>query len=166
MRRRRALVLKHDGWKQQAIAAALGVTKGAVSQWMSAVRERGDEALCAHPHAGALARLTQAQRSQIPAFLSQGAEVHGFRGQLWTCARVARLISQEFGVLYHRSHVSRLLHALEWTPQKPIERASQRDEARIKEWREERWTELKKRRDVSVGRSFLLTKRAFTCCPA
>jgi transposase len=166
LRRRRALALKHDGWKQQAIAEALGVSKGAVSQWVTAVRERGAEALCAHPHLGAAARLTDEQRLQIPELLSHGAEAYGFRGPLWTCARVARVITREFGISYHRAHVSRLLKALEWTPQKPIERASQRDEARILEWREETWAELKKRRGVSAGHSFLLTKRAFTCCPA
>src|SRR4051812_20146415 len=94
LRRRRALALKHDGWKQQAIAEALGVTKGAVSQWMNAVRERGDEALCAHPHTGALARLSEEQRSRIPELLSHGAEAYGFRGQLWTCARVAQVITK------------------------------------------------------------------------
>jgi transposase len=166
LRRRRALALKHDGWKQQAIAEALGVTKGAVSQWLSAARERGDSALRGHPHTGALTKLTEQQRSQIPELLSHGAEAYGFRGQLWTCARVARVITEEFGVSYHRAHVSRLLRALEWTPQKPIERASQRDEARILEWREETWGELKKRRGVSAERCVLLTKRAFTCCPA
>jgi transcriptional regulator with XRE-family HTH domain len=40
-RRRRAWELKQQGWKQQDIAAALGVTKGAVSQWMRCAREGG-----------------------------------------------------------------------------------------------------------------------------
>jgi len=57
-RRRRALVLKRKGWKQRASVDALGITKGAVSQWMSAVREQGDEALCRHPHLGAVAKLS------------------------------------------------------------------------------------------------------------
>ncbi len=166
VRRHRALALKRGGWKQQAIAAALGVTKGAVSQWMSAVREHGDEGLCAHPHPGAVAKLTEQQRAQVPEFLTHGAEAYGFRGEVWTCARVAAVIAQEFGVSYHRAHVSRLLKALEWTPQKPAERAAQRDEARITQWREETWGELKKRRGASGVPSVLLTNRASTCCPA
>jgi len=27
--------------------------------------------------------------AQLPALLEQGAEAHGFRGELWTCPRVA-----------------------------------------------------------------------------
>ena len=32
------------------------------------------------------------------------------------CARVAKVIEEEFGVSYHKSHVSRLLKELGWTP--------------------------------------------------
>jgi DNA-directed RNA polymerase specialized sigma24 family protein len=51
-RRRRAWELKEQGWKQQDIAAALGVTPGAVSQWLSRARQGGVEALRRHPAAG------------------------------------------------------------------------------------------------------------------
>src|SRR5215468_3781845 len=44
-RRQRAWELKEHGWKQQDIAAALGVTPGAVSQWLSRARQGGVEAL-------------------------------------------------------------------------------------------------------------------------
>jgi predicted transcriptional regulator len=37
-RRRRAWELKEQGWKQIAIAAALGVSPGAVSQWLRRAR--------------------------------------------------------------------------------------------------------------------------------
>jgi len=37
-----------------------------------------------------------------------------FRGDVWTCARVARVIEEEFGVHYHKGHVSRLLRELKW----------------------------------------------------
>ena len=38
------------------------------------------------------------------------------------------MIEKEFGVRYHKGHVSRLLKALGWTPQVPITRAIQREE--------------------------------------
>jgi predicted transcriptional regulator len=48
-RRRRAWELKEAGWKQQDIAAALGVTPGAVSQWLSRARQRGVLCPCTLP---------------------------------------------------------------------------------------------------------------------
>ena len=82
----------------------------------------------------------------MPDCLSHGAEAYGFRGELWTCSRVAAVIKEEFGVSYHKAHVSRLLKELRWTPQMPIERAGQRDEEAVEHWRIEVWPMLKKRR--------------------
>ena len=44
-RRRRAWELQQQGWKQQDIAAALGVTPGTVGQWLKRAREQGVDAL-------------------------------------------------------------------------------------------------------------------------
>jgi transposase len=144
-RRKRAWALHQAGWKQKDIAEALGVTKGAVSQWIRRVREGGEVALQDRPKPGAPRRLSTAERQQIPDLLARGAESFGFRGEVWTCSRVAKVIEREFGVKYHPAHVSRILKDLDWTPQKPIRRAKQRKEAEIQRWKEERWPELKKR---------------------
>jgi transposase len=164
-RRWRAWDLKQGGWAQRAIADALGVTKGAVSQWMSAVETGGVEALRARPRTGRPCELTEAQRQRLPEFLAYGAEAYGFRGGVWTCARVGKVIEQEFGIRYHKAHVSRLLKQLDWTPQKPVERAAQRNEALIESWRSEVWPELKKRPAGSGARWFLSTNPASICCP-
>jgi transposase len=89
--------------------------------------------------------LSAAQKNLIPDFLWHGPEAYGFRGEAWTCCRIARVIDEEFGVLYHKDHVSRLLKELHWTPQVPIKRAIQRDEQAIQSWREEVWPELRQR---------------------
>jgi transposase len=34
----------------------------------------------------------------------------------------------EYGVVYHATHVGRLLKAIHWTPQRPMRRVRQRDE--------------------------------------
>ena len=140
-----ALHLRELGWRQGDIAAALGVTKGAVSQWLSAARLGGPEALRARPHPGGPARLVPEQKRLIPDFLGHGAEAYGFRGEVWTCRRIAKVVVQEFGVSYSRSQISRLLKELEWTPQVPLTRALQRDEQAIERWRVEVWPEIKQR---------------------
>jgi len=145
-RRLRAFELKQQGWKQTEIADALGVTEGAVSQWMKRAREEGVEGLRHNPPPGATPRLSEQERTKLPELLAQGAEAHGFRGDVWTCERVAIVIRKEFGVSYHPAHVSRLLKALRQSLQKPQRRANQRDEEAIERWKEVRWPSLKKGR--------------------
>jgi transposase len=145
-RRLRAWELKQEGWNQQKIADALGVSKGAVSQWIKRGREGGVEGLRRRVAPGATPRLNEEQRARLPELLARGALAHGFRGEVWTCERVANVIQKEFGVSYHPAHVSRLLKKLRLSLQKPQRQANQRDEEAIERWKEERWPELKKRR--------------------
>ena len=144
-RRWQALALKQQGWQQQRIAQALGVTKGAVSQWMARVREYGAAGLRARLRSGAPPRLNGSELHLLPELLAKGAEAYGFRGEVWTCARIGKLIERVFGVTYHKAHVSRLLKRLAWTPQKPLERATQRNEDRIEYWRTTVWEKMKKK---------------------
>jgi len=90
-------------------------------------------------------RLSAAQRARLPEFLAQGAEAYGFRGALWTRGRVAEVIRREFGVTYDVSHVGRILRACDWSLQKPVRRAKQRDEDAIRAWKEEHWPEVEKK---------------------
>ena len=152
-RRLRAFELKQEGWSQQNIARALGVGKGAVSQWMKRAREGGGkEALRKRSSPAAPARLSADQRARLFRLLEKGAVAHGFRGEVWTCKRVAKVIKREFGVGYHPTHVSRILKRLGFSLQKPNRLADQRDEDAIEAWREKRWPELKKGRSRRVGR--------------
>lgn len=144
-RRFRAWELKQQGWKQSAIAQALGVTAAAVSQWLKRAREEGVEGLRRRAGKGPTPRLGVTQRAQLPALLAQGAESYGFRGALWTRARVAEVIRREFGVTYDPTHVGRILRACGWSLQKPARRSRQRDEQAIRAWKEEHWPEVEKK---------------------
>jgi transposase len=144
-RRVRAWRLKQQGWYQRDIAEALGVSEETVSRWVARARQDGIRSLLTRPAAGHPPRLTPEQKRLIPEFLWHGAEAYGFRGQVWTCARIARVIEEEFGVRYHKDHVGRLLKELRWTPQVPIKRAIQRDEVAIERWRQAIWPELQRR---------------------
>ncbi len=143
-RRFQALQLHEMGWLEVDIAAAIGVSKGTVSRWLSMAAAAGPEALHSHPSAGSPRKLTAAQVGRLPEFLWHGAEAYGFRGDVWTCARIAQVIQWEFGVSYHKDHVSRLMKELGWTPQVPITRALQRDEGAIERWRVTVWPELRR----------------------
>lgn len=145
-RRLRAWELYQEGWEQRDIGNALGVTQGAVSQWLKRGREGGVESLRHQPPPGTTPRLSPVQRDQLLKLLSQGAEFFGFQGDVWTQPRVAILIRDRFGVSYDPSHVGRILKACGWSSQQPVHRATQRNEEAIRLWKEERWPQIKKRR--------------------
>ncbi len=145
-RRLRAWELHQQGWKQKDIAAALGVTPGAVSQWGKRGNASGVAGLRRRPAPGSAPRLTANQREQLRAALAKGAPAFGFVGDVWTTKRIAALIKELFGVSYHPAHVSRIVRALGQSSQLPQMQATQRDATAIEAWQAERWPALKKRR--------------------
>jgi transposase len=165
-RRLHALKLKRAGWKQRDIATALDVTPMAVSLWVKKMKEKGASSLRAQPHTGRPGELSTAEKQLIPDLLSHGAEAYGFRGDVWTCRRVKKVIEWEFGVSYHRSHVARLLKELHWTPQQPIERAAQRNEAEISRWRTRIWFEIQKRAILERRLLVFVDESGFYLLPA
>ncbi len=152
-RRLRAWALHQAGWSGRAIATALGVTPGAVSQWLKRAREGGAQALVHRMPPGRRSRLTTEQKAELVRLLEQGAAAHGFLGNVWTTKRVATIIKEAFGVRYHPAHMSRLLREIGWSVQKPLRRATQRNEAAIQEWWTERWPALQAKSKASGGPS-------------
>ena len=145
-RRLRAWELVQKGWKQTGVAEALGVARGAVSQWVSRARRGGAEALRRRKPPGGQSKLNGAQLARVPGLLERGPAAFGFGGEIWTRARIAQAIRQEFGVSYHPTQVGRLLKECGFSLQKPTLRASQRNEEAIRDWRDRRFPELKKGR--------------------
>src|SRR5258706_6887864 len=98
-RRKRAWALKQQGWLQKDIAAALGVSAGAVSQWLKRAREAGGvEALARRPPPGLRARLNPEQRAPIPTPLARGAGARRVRRDVSTAARAAEGIPSSLPV--------------------------------------------------------------------
>lgn len=102
-RRKRAFELRELGWRDAQIAEALGVTRGAVSQWFTRRAEQGQPAWQSKPHPGRPAKLTEQQLLMIPDMLSHGAEAWGFRGEIWTAQRVTMILRWQYGVQYDAS---------------------------------------------------------------
>jgi transposase len=129
---------------QSAIARRLGVSRQSVLRWYRAWRKGGRAALRAAGRAGRKPRLGPDELRRVEAALREGPRAHGFRTNLWTLPRVARVIKRLTGVQYHPGHVWRLLGALNWTVQRPAKRAKERNEPAIQHWMTTRWPQVKK----------------------
>jgi len=126
------------------VARRLGVTTGAASQWRKAWRQQGKEGLRSVPHPGARPKLPRQKLPQLEKLLLQGPKAHGFPTELWTLRRIKELIQRHFGVCYDISQISRILHSMGWSRQKPQRQARERNAEQIELWRSEQWPRIKK----------------------
>ncbi len=143
-RRFEAMRLLDQGHNQSETARRLKVARQTVSAWRRQYREQGAAGLRQAGRAGRKPLLDAAQRERLTSLLLEGPQAHGFPTPLWSCPRVARLIGDEFGVDYHEGHVWKILRALDWSPQRPVGKARERNEEQIRTWKRKTWTRIKK----------------------
>jgi len=141
-RRQIAARLFERGMTLTEVAAAVGASVSSAHRWRNAWRHGGK--LRAKPHPGRKRKLSARQRSELVAALRRGTRRWGYAPSGWTGPLVRDMIQRLFGVQYHPTYVPRLLHQLGWSPQKPIQRARERNEAAIARWSRENWPRLKK----------------------
>lgn len=158
-RRERAIALLKEGIAPVDVANRVGVDRRSVRRWKAAFRGEGAAGIAAKPAPGRPCALKEKHKRRLEQLLLKGARACDFPTDLWTCARVAQVIRDRFGVDYHVDHIGRLLHALGWSPQKPTRRAIERDEAAIARWIKEDWPRVKKTPHAEGRRSCSSTKR-------
>jgi transposase len=144
-RRRLAVTRLAEGWPQAKVAAFLGVHERTVRDWWARHRADAAHGLDAKPHPGRTPKLTPAQEQVVLSWFGQSATEFGFPNELWTAARVARLIAQEFGVHFHPRYLSAWLARRRITPQKPATQARERDPVKVAAWLANEWAEVKKK---------------------
>ncbi len=144
-RRKRAIGLLEQGFQPVEVAKRLGVDRRSVRRWKATHAREGPAGLSARPAPGRPAKLKAHEKERLEQMLLEGAKAAGFPSDLWTCPRVLQVIARQFDVRYHVDHIGRLLHSLGWTPQKPLRRALERDEAKIRDWIKKDWPGIKKK---------------------
>jgi transposase len=144
-RRLKAVALFEKGERQATVAHILRVSRQSVSEWWIAWRSGNTRALNGATLAGRKPRLQPEQLALIERELLRGATAHGYSADLWTLPRIAKLISTLTGVDYHPGHVWKILRKMEWSLQRPTLRAKERDDAKVQQWKEQTWAEIKKK---------------------
>jgi transposase len=157
-RRLRGATLLERGVPQATVARTLGVSRETVRRWADQLKTTGRAGLKAARRAGRKPRLTDDQVARVAAALVEGPMAQGYTTELWTCARVRKLIETLTGVRYSTGHVWRILGELGWSCQRPTGRALERNEEAIRRWKRQRWPVLKKTPSGRAKRSSSSTK--------
>jgi transposase len=140
----RAIRQVEQGAHPEDVAAALGMTRGAVYAWLAKYCEGGLEALKARPVPGRPPKLTGAQLARLYTLVvGNDPRQLRFAFALWTRAMVRELVRREFGVRLSEVSVGRLLRKLGLSPQRPLYRAYQQNPEAVARWKAETYPQLR-----------------------
>jgi len=143
-RRKRAVELVEKGWLQTDIAEAMGVSNGAVSQWLKDYRENGAASFEPRYRTPRSKTFPESNYGALRELLEEGPQAHGYADGLWTGDRVRKLIGEEFGIKVSKRTSYRILADLNYSSQKPEHRASERDQQQRDRWESEELPRIKK----------------------
>jgi transposase len=147
-----------EGYSSQEVADFLGVDPSTVRRWRLAFHKEGVSGLCAQPIPGRPRKLTRTQEKIVCRWLADRPVQHGFDTDLWTAARLAELIRQEWDIAFNPRYLSCWLQAQGFSPQKPERVPRERDPEAIATWLQSQWVRIKKKRAGSRRTWFLSTK--------
>ena len=161
-----ARLLRAGKLSQAQIARDLGVSRAAVTHWKQRLEQAGRRGLRRRPPAGGQSHLTARQWQQLLRLLQRGARRAGFATERWTLRRIAQVIERTFGVRYHFRSLGRALRAAGWSPQRPIPRARERDDALVEAWLQRDWPRVKRGLAAQGGRLPSWTRQVTRFGPA
>ncbi len=144
--RQRVVSAVLEGMGQTQAHEVFGVGLRSVNRWMAVVHTGGHEAVAAKPRgrrAGEAGKLTASQAARVKKrIIGKMPDQLKLPFYLWTREAVRRLILREHGVKLALSSVGNYLKAWGMTPQKPVRRAYERDDAQIARWLEEEYPRI------------------------
>jgi transposase len=137
-----------EGMSKSEASRTFGVSRQAIHNWMDRYENDGHWALKAKRRGRPPGprRLKPLQAAQVVRTIEERCpdQLH-LPFYLWTRQAVSDLIRRKFGVEMSVWTVGRYLKRWGLTPQKPIRRAFERDEAAVKRWLEEEYPAIHRR---------------------
>ena len=136
-----------EGARAAEVIEAYGFNRTTIYKWLKAALRpgMGTKALRSTKATGRPRTLTPAQEKQVFRWINgRDPRQYGLDFGLWTRAVVAELIEKKFGIRLGVTAVGALLAKLGLTPQKPLQRAYQRDPEAIEKWQRETFPAIAK----------------------
>ena len=148
LRRRTGGAVIERGLSKAEAARVFGVSRTSVHSWLDLYQQNGEEGLVpkrpGRPKCGG--RLQGWQAATIVNIIKDNCpEQLKMPFALWTREAVRDLIRMRFGIGYFLGMVGRLLRRWGFTPQKPVTRAYERNDDRIRDWLQREYPALRRR---------------------
>jgi len=153
-----------EGERPAQVIEAYGFNRTTVYKWIKAAFRPGVgiKALRSTKATGRPRTLTPRQEQQVFRWINgRDPRQYGLDFGLWTRAVVAELIEKKFGVHLGLTAVGELLAKLGLTPQKPLQRAYQRDPQAIEKWQRETYPAIARRAKAQGAEVFFWDESGF-----
>ena len=153
-----------DGERPSSVVASFGFNRTTIYRWLKAASKPGVglAALRSRPATGRPRSLTPRQEQQVFRWINgRDPRQYGLDFGLWTRSVVASLIERKFHIRLGVTAVGELLAKLQLTPQKPLQRAYQRDPEAIEKWQREQFPAIAKQAKASDGEVYFWDESGF-----
>jgi transposase len=155
-----AIVLNMEGKTAPEIADILKVHRSKVSIWLRNWEQNGMEGILEGHRPGRPPAMSDGQRQELADILDSGPVAYGFTSGVWTSPMVARVIREEFSMTYNPAHVSRILHDIGFSVQRPKKTLAKADKVIQSRWVRYKYPSIKKKPGAKGQRSSSKTKPA------
>lgn len=148
LRRRTVGAVTQQGMSKAEAARVFGVSRTSVHTWVALYEQHGESGLTPKRPGKSKGggRLQGWQAATIVNIIRDYCpEQFKMPFALWTREAVGDLIHQRFGIRYGLNMIGRLLKRWGFTPQKPITRAYERNDERIRHWLKCEYPALRRR---------------------
>jgi len=153
-----------EGERPSEVIASYGFHRCTIYGWLKVARSRGHglRALASRPATGRPRTLTAAQERQVFRWVNgKNPRQYGFDFGLWTRQIVRELVRQRFGVRVSLASIGALLARQGLTPQKPLQRAYQRDPDAIARWQRETYPAIARTAKRDKGEIYFWDESGF-----
>ena len=152
-----------EGEQPSAVVASYGFNRTTIYKWIDAARAGGGlRALLSTKAPGRARSLTPARERQVLRWVNgRDPRQYGLDFGMWTRSVAASLIERKFDIRLGLTAVGELLAKLGLTPQKPLQRAYQRDPEAIEQWRKETFPAIARQARAEGGEIFFWDEAGF-----
>ena len=157
-----------EGKTRTEVASLLGVSRVAVSGWVSRYKKNGEEAVLKKKRGRRSQDMKKLQPYQCATIVNiikdRCPDQLKLPFMLWTRDAVGMLIERKFGIKLAVRSVGNYLKRWGFTPQKPLRRAYERQDAAVKVWLEETYPKIAERakKEKASILSLLTSNQALT----
>lgn len=153
-----AVALNMEGKTAPEIAETLKVHRTKVCLWFRRWQEDDLDGLLEGHRPGRPRCLSEKQYRALADIIDSGPVAYGFNSGVWTCPMVSRIIEDEFSVHFHAAHVSRILHEVGFSVQRPKKTLARADKTLQSRWIRYQYPDIKKKPESKRRLSFSRTK--------